>query len=360
MARALGRVLVAMSGGVDSSVAAALLKLAGYDVVGVAMRLWSAPGSQSGCCSLDDFADARRVAALMGFPFYVLDFAREFETSVLEPFVAEYLRGRTPNPCARCNQFVKFDALFQRAQALGASFVATGHYARVRQSATGEPQLWAASDAAKDQSYYLFGIAPERLPQLLFPVGELSKREVRAIAEQLGLPVAHKPESQEVCFAPRAGYAALVEQLAPDRVRPGVILDEESGTVVGAHPGVHRFTVGQRRGLGVSRGEPRYVVAIDPESGTVRVGTKPRTLAHGLRASGANWLVAQPPEAGTRALVKIRARSAPVPVLIEEASAEGFAVRADSPLSAVTPGQAAVLYEGPRVLGGGWIEESWG
>lgn len=359
MGRSLGRVLVAMSGGVDSSVAAALLQRAGYDVVGVAMRLWSAPGAQSGCCSLDDFADARRVATQLGFPFYVLDFASEFETHVLQPFIAEYLRGRTPNPCARCNQFVKFDALFERAQALGAERVATGHYARIVRGEEGEWELWAAEDHQKDQSYYLFGIGYERLAQVLFPVGTLQKREVRAIAAELGLPVAHKPDSQEVCFAPPSGYAELVERFAPEELRPGPIVDQETGEVVGYHRGLHRFTVGQRRGLGVARGEPRYVVELDASTGAVHIGPKARTFASGLRAEKANWLCASPPKPGTRVLVKIRARFSPVAARIEEASAHEFSLRAERPLNAVTPGQAAVVYDGARVLGGGWIVESW-
>ncbi|MCX8073413.1 MAG: tRNA 2-thiouridine(34) synthase MnmA [Candidatus Binatia bacterium] len=349
------RVLVAMSGGVDSSVAAALLVRAGYDVVGVAMRLWKGP-SDSGCCSLDDFLDARRVAARLSIPFYVMDFSDLFESQVVRPFAEEYLRGRTPNPCARCNQFVKFDALLERARSLGAQLVATGHYARlVRSPDSSEVSLHAAHSVEKDQSYFLFGIQRETLPYLLFPVGDKHKEEVRALARSLQLPVAEKPESQEVCFVPRRDYASFVESYLGTGGIAGDIV-HENGTVLGRHRGIHRFTIGQRRGLGVSNGAPLYVTGLDPVRGLVQVGNRSATVAKGLRATAVNWLVPQPPRAGQRLTVKIRSRFRNAPVVVEETSSAHFVVSAPNGLQAVTPGQAAVLYDGDQVVGGGWID----
>lgn len=349
------RVVVAMSGGVDSSLAAALLVESGYDVIGVSMRL-SGAASDSGCCSLDDFLDARLVAEQLGIPFYVMDFRAEFARAVVDDFVAEYRRGRTPNPCARCNQFVKFAGFWDRARALGAQWIATGHYARTVADGEGTALL-AGVDGDKDQSYYLFGIDRPVLARTLFPVGALRKAAVRAAAERRGLPVANKPDSQEVCFVPRAGYAAFVErQASPVPLRGGALVDAD-GRVLGAHTGVHRFTVGQRRGLGVGGGAPRYVSAIDAESGTVRLGGAGDVQAAGLVADGANWLAA-PPAAGARVMVKIRSRFAAQPARIVQADAGGFALIADDGLRAVTPGQAAVLYDGDRVLGGAWIRRA--
>ena len=348
------RVVVAMSGGVDSSLAAALLVEAGYDVVGVSMRLWAGP-SDSGCCSLDDFLDARLVAERLGIPFYVMDFSDVFGRAVVDDFVAEYRRGRTPNPCARCNQYVKFAGFWDRARELGATRIATGHYARIGEVA-GEAQLLAGVDPDKDQSYFLFGIDRAVLARTLFPVGGLRKTVVRAEAERRGLPVAGKPDSQEVCFVPRGGYAAFVEQQpASAPARGGSIVDAD-GQVVGTHDGVHRFTIGQRRGLGVAGGAPRYVTAIEAD-GTVRLGAAAQVIAAGLVADAPNWL-APPPAVGSRVAVKIRSRFAAQAARVVRADDSGFAVVADDGLRAVTPGQAAVLYDGERVLGGGWIRSA--
>jgi len=350
-ARGAERVVVAMSGGVDSALAAALLVEAGLDVVGVSMRLWAGE-SDSGCCSLDDFLDARLVADQLGIPFYVMDFRAEFQRAVVDDFVAEYGRGRTPNPCARCNQHVKFAGFWERARELGATRVATGHYARVAETADG-PALLCGRDADKDQSYFLFGMARAALGHTLFPVGDLDKTAVRAAAARRGLPVAGKRDSQEICFVPKGRHAAFVAAQGGGAPRGGPIVDAD-GRVLARHDGVHAFTIGQRHGLGLSGGAPRYVTAIDAASGTVRVGDAGAVVAAGVVADGANWLAPIPP-AGTRVAVRIRSRFAPQPARVLRADADGFALRADAGLRAVAPGQAAVLYDGERVLGGGWI-----
>ncbi len=349
------RVVVGMSGGVDSSVAAASLVENGYDVIGIAMRLWGGE-SDSGCCSLDDFLDARRVAAMLGIPFYVMDFRDEFERSVVDPFVREYLEGRTPSPCVRCNQFLKFASFRDRAHELGAQFVATGHYARVvRDPGSGRAQLWRSRDRAKDQSYFLFTVDEAALAHTLFPIGDLTKEQVREKARALGLPVADKAESQEICFAPKGAYADFVAARAGVTPRGGAIVDPE-GREVGRHDGVHRFTIGQRRGIGVSAPEPLYVTSIDAARDEVRVGPKTATMAGGVVARRAHWIAGVPPSSRDGYHLKIRSRFEPTPVALREADATSFVVESEIALSAVTPGQAAVLYDGDRVVGGGWIE----
>ncbi|MCW5891790.1 MAG: tRNA 2-thiouridine(34) synthase MnmA [bacterium] len=345
-----------MSGGVDSAVAAARCVADGHDVIGLSLRL--ARGGDGGCCSLDDFEDARAVCERLGVPHYVLDFTDAFEAAVVRPFVAEYLAGRTPNPCARCNQHVKFDRLWQRARELGADALATGHYARVAlDPATGRRRLRMAVDAGKDQTYFLFMLDHAALGRTLFPVGELTKTEVRAQAAALGLPVADKPESMEVCFVPRGDAAAFVAAQAPaSALRPGRIVDGD-GTLLGTHAGVHRFTVGQRRGLGVAAGAPRYVRALDAASGTVTVGTAGELAAPGLVARECTWSGGAPP-VGTPLAVRIRHRHRPLPARLEALAGERAAVRFETAGPAVTPGQAAVFYQGDVVLGGGWIAEA--
>jgi len=348
------RVVVAMSGGVDSAVAAARCVRAGYDVVGISLRL-ARDGSGS-CCSLDDFHDARAVADRLGFPHYVFDFTDAFEAAVVRPFVAEYLAGRTPNPCARCNQHVKFDLLWRRARELGATRLATGHYARIgRDPASGLPVLRAAADPAKDQTYFLFGLDAAALARTLFPIGDATKAEVRAEARALGLPVADKPESMEVCFVPRGDAAGFVARNAPAAaLRPGAIVDED-GATVGRHDGVHRFTVGQRRGLGLGGGVARYVRRIDAGTGTVTVAAGDRLCARGLVARDVSWSSGRAPARGTDLGVRIRHRHALLPARVVDSEDGTVAVAFTGAGPAVTPGQAAVFYRDDVVLGGGWI-----
>jgi tRNA-specific 2-thiouridylase len=348
------RVVVAMSGGVDSAVAAARCVRAGFDVVGISLRLVAGAGGR--CCSLEDFRDAQAVADRLGFPHYVIDAAEAFADGVVGPFVAEYLAGRTPNPCARCNEHLKFGLLARRARELGAARLATGHYARIgADPATGAPRLRVAVDAAKDQSYFLFALSEAQLGRTLFPVGDATKAAVRVEAAALGLPVAAKPDSMEVCFVPRGGAAAFVAAHAPPGgTRPGAVVDE-TGRVIGRHDGVHRFTVGQRRGLGVAGGPPRYVTGIDAATGTVRTGVAASLRAAGLVAHDVSWAAGAPPPAGTPLAVRIRHRHGLVAARLEEAADGAASVRFEAPGPAVTPGQAAVFYDGELVVGGGWI-----
>ena len=358
------RVLVAMSGGVDSSVAAAMLREQGYDVVGVAMRL--APDGptpvskrRGTCCSHDDFEDARRVAERMGFPFYVVDLRADFAARVVDNFVSEYLAGRTPNPCVMCNREIKFDRLWQRARALEADFVATGHYARVERDSCGRFHLLRAADSTKDQSYFLFMLTQGELSRTLFPLGAMTKMEVRARARELGLVNADKPDSQEICFVPDGDYASFVEsQGGPRRVRPGRIVDG-GGRTLAAHPGLHRFTVGQRRGLGVAAGEPLYVRGIDATTGDVRVGTRAELTSCGLAARGVSLVHPEMAAAGKIAIeVKIRYRHPALAATLAMGEADRAEVRFERGGPAVTPGQACVFYRGDEVLGGGFIERA--
>ncbi len=371
------KVLLAMSGGVDSSVAAALLKEQGYEVIGCFMRLGSddsveptqeetcrpgpdpstsKPGHQ-GCCSLNDAADARLVAAMLEIPLYVLNFKNDFDR-IVRYFVDEYNVGRTPNPCVRCNDWLKFGKLLAYADTIGADYVATGHYARVRPRSAPDaaPMLLRGRDPRKDQSYVLFGTPLDRLARMLLPIGELEKPRVRQLARQWQLPVSDKPDSQEICFVPDNDYGGLIERRSPEAVHAGKILDRD-GQTIGHHRGHQHFTIGQRRGLSVSLGHPVYVVEKDPCANTVTVGQKTDLQATGLLADQTNWLVGPPVDAAQPCQIKIRYNSVAVPGRVQATGPDTLRVWFDQPQAAVTPGQVVVCYLDERVIGGGWIVE---
>ena len=356
------RIVVAMSGGVDSSVAAALLKDQGFDVVGVSMQLSAAPAATvregQGCCSLEDFRDARRVADALDIPYYVWNLQDAFRERVTDVFTAEYLRGRTPNPCVLCTRDLKFDELWRRAATLGAELVATGHYARVLHEGD-RWRLLRARDEQKDQSYFLFSLTQTELARTRFPLGELTKAEVREHARRRGLPVAEKPESQEICFVPDRDYAGYVErQATADALRPGAVVDAD-GRTLASHDGIHRFTVGQRRGLGIGDGVARWVTRVDGQTGTVHVGDQAALACRGLVAEQVRWAAGSPADDTDGPVrVRIRHRHAPVAARLTHTSTDRVEAWFDEPASAVTPGQAAVFYRGDEVLGGGWIAEA--
>ncbi|MFB6264546.1 MAG: tRNA 2-thiouridine(34) synthase MnmA [Bradymonadaceae bacterium] len=354
------RVVVAMSGGVDSSVTAALCAEQGLDAVGISMRLYATPQDDysGSCCSPDDLFDARRVANSVSMPFYVANYQEEFRERVIDYFVDEYRRGRTPNPCVACNNHLKFDILLDRALALGSRYLATGHYARIDRSGD-RPRLMRGADPDKDQSYFLFGMPREALSRVLFPLGDLQKGEVREHAERLDLATADKPESHEICFVGGGDYQDYVEErLAEDEQRPGDIV-HQNGEKLGEHEGIHQFTIGQRRGLGISYHERLYVQAVRPEDGTVVVGPRDGLMARGLVAEQCNWLAFERPEGPIECEVQIRYNADPVPALVTVGDGPETAfVEFVEPQRAVTPGQAAVFYHGDEVLGGGFIEEA--
>jgi tRNA-uridine 2-sulfurtransferase len=375
------RIVVAMSGGVDSSVAAALLARQGHEVIGLSMQLYDVgadrvgadpvaadrvsadrarsagpePRSFGTCCTIDDLHDARRVAARIGIPHYIVNFEREFADTVISNFVSEYSAGRTPIPCVHCNGDLKFATLAARAEGLGAEFVATGHYARVDlDPATGRYLLKRGSDSAKDQSYFLFTLDQAQLSHAMFPIGDLDKRAVREQARELGLSVADKPDSHEICFVADGSHKAFLERHGTTTAA-GAIRDV-TGHVVGRHEGVHRFTVGQRKGLGLASPIPLYVVGLDAAAKTVTVGPKDALERSELTASGVNWISGIEPDAGTRVTARIRHRHREAAASLDPLPGRRVRVTFDDPQSAVAPGQAVVMYDGDVVVGGGWID----
>lgn len=358
-------IAVAMSGGVDSSVVAGLLKRQGQPIVGLTMQLWNqrrlpeiATEAASGrCCSIDDVYDARYVAQTLDIPYYVVNFEDRFEQHVVKPFVADYIAGKTPIPCTLCNNFIKFDQFLEMADGVGADKIATGHYAQIRfDEVSGRWQMLRSADTTKDQTYFLWGLTQAQLARTMFPLGAMVKSDVRQLAQDLGLPVAEKPDSQEICFVPNGDYAAFIEAYTKEQ---GMAATPAAGDIVhrdgqklGEHAGVHNFTIGQRRGLNVAVGEPLYVIETNPVTREIRVGQSADLLRAAFQVGEINWISIAPPTQPIRADVRIRNHHAPSPATIHPDGRIVF----DTPQRAVTPGQAAVFYQGEVVVGGAWIE----
>lgn len=343
-------VIIGMSGGVDSSVAAALLKEQGYRVIGVTMKLWNGEQAEGGCCSLSAVHDARRVADKLGIPFYVMDFQREFNEFVISDFIRAYKAGKTPNPCIACNRYIKFDALLAKARAIGADYVATGHYAKIHRQ-NGRFLLCRPADRHKDQTYFLYSMTQQQLAHTLMPLHGVTKEQTRAIAEELGLAVAKKPDSQEICFVPDGNYARFIEDA--DGAAPAGDFVDASGAVLGSHKGLLHYTIGQRKGLGAFN-RPVYVTALDAGTNTVTLGENTDLMRRILYACDPNFIAVERLDGPLRCTAKIR-YNAPEAACIVTPSEDGFTVEFDEPQRAVTPGQAVVLYQNEIVIGGGMI-----
>ena len=354
------KVVVGMSGGVDSSVAAWLLKEQGYDVIGVTMQIWQdedaeVQEAEGGCCGLSAVDDARRVAMDLGIPYYVMNFKEEFRKNVMDYFVGEYVEGRTPNPCIACNRHVKWESLLRRSIAIGADYIATGHYAQIDRLPGGRYSLKTSVTASKDQTYALYNLTQEQLSHTLMPVGSYHKEEIRDMAERLGLPVAHKPDSQEICFIPDHDYASFIEEYTGRELPPGNFVDLD-GNVLGRHRGITHYTVGQRKGLNLSMGRPVFVVEIRPETNEVVIGDNQDVFTNVLRCGKLNWMAVDGLHGKSMdVLAKIRYSHKGSPCTIREIGNDMVECRFHEPVRAVTPGQAVVFYDGDYVAGGGTI-----
>ena len=353
------KVVVGMSGGVDSSVAAYLLKEQGYDVIGVTMQIWqdeeeTVQEENGGCCGLSAVEDARRVAAALDIPYYVMNFKKEFQKYVIDYFMDEYLNGRTPNPCIACNRYVKWEALLTRSMEIGADYIATGHYARIDVLPNGRYAIKHSATRMKDQTYALYNLTQDQLKRTLMPVGEYSKEEIRAIAEKIHLKVASKPDSQDICFVPDGDYAEFIRRESKKEVPEGNFVSTD-GKILGRHKGITHYTVGQRKGLGLSLGHPAFVLEIRPETNEVVIGTNEESMTRFVKANRLNFMAVEDIEGEMRALGKIRYNHKGAPCTVKRTGEDEILCTFDEPVRAVTPGQALVLYDGDYVLGGGTI-----
>lgn len=353
------KVVVGMSGGVDSSVAAYLLKEQGYDVIGVTMQIWqdedrAIEEENGGCCGLSAVDDARRVADDLGIPYYVMNFKREFKKEVIDYFIEEYRQGRTPNPCIACNRYVKWESLLKRSMDIGADYIATGHYARIVRLENGRYTLRRSATLAKDQTYALYNLTQEQLSHTLMPVGEYTKEEVRQIAEKINLRVANKPDSQDICFVPDGDYASFIEETTGEKIKNGNFVDLD-GKVLGQHKGIIHYTVGQRKGLGLSLGRPAFVLEIRPETNEVVIGTNEDAMSHTLRANRLNFMSISDLDGEIRVFAKIRYNHKGAWCTVKKTSEDEVLCTFDEPQRAITPGQAVVFYDDEYVVGGGTI-----